>query len=66
METTQGNSLCSLLYLKLAKNIMFLFLSFMFMGFFFCKIGEQEGRTGSAQEKWGLTPVGWGRWQGKG
>jgi hypothetical protein len=34
MEMSQGNSLCS--YLKQTK------MSF----FFFCKIGEQEGRTG--------------------
>jgi hypothetical protein len=48
MEITQGISLCSYLYLKLAKTL-FLFLSFVF---FFYKIGEQEGRTGS----------GWGSW----
>jgi hypothetical protein len=30
METTQGISLYSYLYLKLAKNALFLFLSFMF------------------------------------
>jgi hypothetical protein len=41
MEVLQGNSLCS--YLKQAK------MSFAF----FCKTGEQEGKTGPA-------------WQGKG
>jgi hypothetical protein len=30
LETTQGNSLCSYLYLKLAKVFMFLFLSYVF------------------------------------
>jgi hypothetical protein len=30
IETTQGNSLCSYLYLKPAKNAIFLFLSFVF------------------------------------
>jgi hypothetical protein len=39
METTQS-SLYSYLYLKLAKKPCF--------SFFFYKIGEQEGRTGSA------------------
>jgi hypothetical protein len=45
IETTQGNSLCSYLYLKLAKMKCF---SFYLLCFFFKKIGEQEGRTGSA------------------
>jgi hypothetical protein len=36
MELSQGNSLCSYLYLKQAK------ISLVF--FFFYKIGEQEGR----------------------
>jgi hypothetical protein len=40
MEVPHGNSLCS--YLKQAK------MSFLFL--FFCKIGEQEGETGSARE----------------
>jgi hypothetical protein len=30
METIQGNSLCSYLYLKFAKNAMYLLLSFMY------------------------------------
>jgi hypothetical protein len=42
METTQGISLCSYLYLKLAKCHVSVILTF-----FFYKIGEQEGRTGS-------------------
>jgi hypothetical protein len=29
-ELSQGNSLCSYLYLKQAKNVMFFFLSFLF------------------------------------
>jgi hypothetical protein len=42
METTQGNSLCSYLYLKPAKTLCFYFLCF-----FFYKIREQEGGTDS-------------------
>jgi hypothetical protein len=45
METTQGNSLCSYLYLKLAKMSCFFFYP---VCFFFYKIGEQEGGTGYA------------------
>jgi hypothetical protein len=45
METTQGNSLYSYLYLKLAKTSCF---SSYLLCFFFYEIGEQEGRTGSA------------------
>jgi hypothetical protein len=58
METTQGKSLCSYLYLKQAKTS---FLSFYV--FFFYKTGEQEGGTDLGGR---LTPVGEGRWQGKG
>jgi hypothetical protein len=47
METTQGNSLYSYLYLKLAKIPCFSF-SLLCLCFFFYKIREQEGRTGSA------------------
>jgi hypothetical protein len=45
METTQGNSLCSYVYLKLAKTSCF---SFYLLLFLFYKIREQEGGTGSA------------------
>jgi hypothetical protein len=61
METTQGNSLCSCLDLKLAKISC---SSFYLLCFFSYKIGEQEARIGSAQEE-GLVLVGGGRWQGK-
>jgi hypothetical protein len=44
METTQEISLCSYLYLKLAKMQRF---SYYFLCFFLYKIREQEGRTGS-------------------
>jgi hypothetical protein len=45
METTHENTLCSYLYLKLAKHhVLFCFLSFIFY-----KIGEQEGGTVSAR-----------------
>jgi hypothetical protein len=45
METTQGISLCSYLYLKLAEVSCF---SYYLLYFFFYKIGEQAGGTGSA------------------
>jgi hypothetical protein len=49
MEAKLRISLYSYLYLKLAKTLC---LSYYFLCFFFNKIEEQEGRTGSAQ-KWG-------------
>jgi hypothetical protein len=49
MDTTQGISLCSCLYLKLAKTSCF---SFYLLCFFFYKIREQEGGTSSAL-RWG-------------
>jgi hypothetical protein len=52
METTQGISLYSYLYLKLAKMTCF---SYYRLCLFFNKIGEQEGITGSA---WGRGFVG--------
>jgi hypothetical protein len=54
MEATKGNSLCSYLYLKLAKTPCF---SYYLLCFFFYKIGEQEGRTSSA---WGADTSGRG------
>jgi hypothetical protein len=45
MEATQEISLYSYLYLELAKMAYFSYL----LCFFFYKIGEQEGGTGSAQ-----------------
>jgi hypothetical protein len=59
MEISQGNSLCSYLYVKQAKNVMFFILSL-----FFCT--KSEGRTGSMGRGEVLTAVGRGRWQGKG
>jgi hypothetical protein len=44
METTQGISLYTYLYLKLAKTLCFSY----FLCFFFYKIREKKGRTGSA------------------
>jgi hypothetical protein len=61
METTQGKSLCSYLYLKLPK-CHFLVLSAMF---FFYKIREQEGGTGLWRAGTDGT-IGRGRWQGRG
>jgi hypothetical protein len=46
METTQGISLHSYLYLKLAKMPCF---SYYFLFFFFNKIRELEGKIGSAR-----------------
>jgi hypothetical protein len=40
MELSQGNSLCSYLYLRQAK------MSSFFLFFFLYKTEEQEGRTG--------------------
>jgi hypothetical protein len=45
METTQGISLYTYLYFKVAKTPGF---SYYLLCFFFNRIGEQEGRTGSA------------------
>jgi hypothetical protein len=44
METTQGISLCSYLYLKFAKTPCF---SYYVICFLFYKIREQEGGAGS-------------------
>jgi hypothetical protein len=63
MEITQGNSLCSYLYLKLAKMPCF---SFYVLWFFFYKIKEQEGRTGSARVGWGVDTSGSGEVPGRG
>jgi hypothetical protein len=59
METTQGNSLGSYLYLTLAKTSCF---SFYLLCFLFCKIRKQEGRTGSAWRGGESVPMGVGRW----
>jgi hypothetical protein len=45
MEISQGNSLCSFLYLKQPKMSYFLFYFF----FYFYKIREQEGEASLAQ-----------------
>jgi hypothetical protein len=48
-EISQGNSLCSYFYLKLAKTSYF---SSYLLWFFFYKIGEQESRRGPAGGRW--------------
>jgi hypothetical protein len=53
METTQGLSLYSYLYLELWKYHVFLIIFYVF---FFYKIREQEGGTGSAW-RWGVGEV---------
>jgi hypothetical protein len=63
IETSQGNSLCSLLLFQTSKNVMFFF--FIFFSFFFYKIREQEGGTGSAWKEGWVAPKGRGRWQEK-
>jgi hypothetical protein len=45
MEISKGNSLCSYLYLELAKMSCFCYL----FSLVFYKIGEQERGTGPAQ-----------------
>jgi hypothetical protein len=52
-KTTQRISLCSYLHLKLAKMPCF---SYYLLCLFFSKIGEQEGRRGSAW-RWGRGEV---------
>jgi hypothetical protein len=66
VEITQGNSLYSYLYLKLAKTPC---SSFFFVWFFFYKIRDQEGGTGcvgQGEERrvggGGLALVGGRRW----
>jgi hypothetical protein len=56
METAQGISLYSYLYLKLAKTPCFSY----FLCFFFYKIRRQEGRTGSAWIWGGEVVLAWG------
>jgi hypothetical protein len=63
METTQGISLYSYLYLKLAKMPC---LSHYCLCFFFYKIGDEEGRTGSAWRELGFGISVWGEVEGKG
>jgi hypothetical protein len=47
MEISQGNSLCSYIYLKQAKMSYF---SLYLFSFFFYKIREQDGRINFAQQ----------------
>jgi hypothetical protein len=54
MEISQGNSLYSYLYLKLDKNVMFFFLSFIF----FSSTKTENRRVEQVE---GLAPVGGGR-----
>jgi hypothetical protein len=61
MEIPQGNSLCSYLYLRQAKNVIFLFLFFSFFLLQNLKAGDRnrscpEGRVGTSEG---------GRWCGK-
>jgi hypothetical protein len=55
MEVSQGNSLCSYLYLKL-KCHAFQFILFLFFSY---KIREQKGGTSPGQGG-RLAPMGWG------
>jgi hypothetical protein len=59
LETTQGISLFSYPYLKLAKTPCF---SYYLLCFFFYKIREQEHRSGSAWKGREL----WHQWEGGG
>jgi hypothetical protein len=51
MKAMLGISLYSCLYLKLAKMLC---LSYYLLCFLFNKIGEEEGRTGSAWKQGGV------------
>jgi hypothetical protein len=57
MEISQGNSLYSYLYLKLAKMSCFSFYLF--------SSAKSENRRVEQAERGGLAPVGGGRWWGK-
>jgi hypothetical protein len=57
MEISQGNSLCSYLYLKQAKMSCF---SFYLLSFFFYKTRELESGTCAAQGQ------GWHQWEERG
>jgi hypothetical protein len=59
MEISQGNSLCSCLYLKQAKMLWFSFYLFSY------KIGQQKDKTNPVQGR-GLAPGRGGRCWGKG
>jgi hypothetical protein len=50
METTQGNSLCSYLYPKPGKTIIFVFLSFIFFSSSGSAGVEVEITTGGREE----------------
>jgi hypothetical protein len=50
--------MCIYPYLKLAKRSCF---SFYLLSFFFCKIGKQEGETGTVGWGWG-----WHQWEERG
>jgi hypothetical protein len=54
MEISHGNSLCSYLYFKIEKNVMF----FFHLSFVFYQIEEQEGRTDVGWR-------GWHQWEGE-
>jgi hypothetical protein len=54
MEISQGNSLCSYLYVNQAKNVMFFFLSFIFY-----KIGGPEGKQVLPRQGF------WAQWEGQ-
>jgi uncharacterized membrane protein YesL len=52
------------LFIYIFKKL-YIFFSFYLFSFVFCKIREQEGRTGPSQVG-GLAPMGGERWRGKG
>jgi hypothetical protein len=61
METTQGNSLCSYPYLKLAK-----ITCFSFYLLFFSSTKSENRRAEQVLLQGGLAPVGEKRWKEKG
>jgi hypothetical protein len=59
METTQGNSLCSYLYLKLAKMSCFSF-------YLFSSAKSENRRLNRSCSEGRVASVGGSRWRGKG
>jgi hypothetical protein len=65
VETTQGNSLCSYLYVKLSKTLVFLFIFYVFSS---TKLENRKAKQILPECVWGcwVALVGGRRWWGKG
>jgi hypothetical protein len=64
MEISQGNNLCSYLYLKLAKMSLFFFFPYFFFLLQNWRTGERRGPA--SRGGWALITMGEGRWREKG